>query len=100
MHSLKAPPIVNAGNSAGNCQDRAKPMQWTGRLWRRHQEKFAKPPLMERTGWSRMRLPGAFVLLDHPGCTDSEASQHCINGAATPPHEEGIIAPTTFVSIT
>ena len=46
----------------------------------------AKPPLAERTGWSVMETVSAS---DHPVCAASEASQHFISGAATPPQEEG-----------
>ena len=62
--------------------------------WTRHQEDAAKPPLMERTGWSLTNHVGECVLepwfvSDHPVCGASVASRLFIDAAATPPHEEG-----------
>jgi hypothetical protein len=51
----------------------------------------AKPPLMERTGWSLTRkafLQGGLVS-NHPVCAAREASRHFFTGAATPPYEGG-----------
>jgi hypothetical protein len=58
------------------------------------QEKVAKPPLLERTGWSLWRHvlathSATFCEFDHPVCAASEASRLFLTGAATPPHEEG-----------
>ena len=39
------------------------------------------------------------VVSDHPVYAASEASQHFLNGAATPPHEEGIFARTATLSV-
>ena len=47
----------------------------------RYEENAAKPPLMERTGWS---LERHFVVSNHPVCAVKVASQH-LTGAATPP---------------
>jgi len=49
----------------------------------------AKPPLLERTGWS---LTETVCVSDHPVCAASEASLLFVTGAATPPHEEGTVA--------
>jgi len=50
----------------------------------------AKPPLLERTGWS---LTETVSTSDHPVCAAAEASRYFLRGAATPPHEEGTAAP-------
>jgi len=50
---------------------------------------FAKPPCLERTGWS---LTETVWVSDHPVCAAAEAAQHFLTGAATPPLEEGNIA--------
>src|SRR6266478_2698238 len=62
--------------------------------WTRHQENGAKPPLMERTGWSLTNHVAECVLepwlvSDHPVCGASVASRLFIDAAATPPQEEG-----------
>ena len=54
----------------------------------------AKPPLMERTGWSLTENVSkcefkTLLVSDHPVCAALVASHHFLNGAATPPHEEG-----------
>src|SRR6476660_6112205 len=49
--------------------------------WTRHQENNAKPPPMERTGWS---LTSQISVSDHPVCAASVASRHFLTGAATP----------------
>src|SRR5262245_45488754 len=54
----------------------------------------AKPPLLERTGWSLTRQTLKCVLevwfaSDHPVCAASVPSRHFITGTATPPLEEG-----------
>src|SRR5580765_6578747 len=54
----------------------------------------AKPPLMERTGWSLTENLSeceseTLPVSDHPVCAASVASLHFLTGAATPPHEEG-----------
>src|SRR5215467_14882973 len=67
--------------------------------WTRHQEVVAKPPLTERTGWSKMELllRNAFRNTsgnpDHPVCAASVASRLFLDGAATPPVSEGSGAP-------
>ena len=61
--------------------------------WTRHQENAAKPPLLERTGWS---LTETVSVDDHPVCAASEASRLFLTGAATPPHEEGTALTETF----
>jgi hypothetical protein len=38
------------------------------------------------------------VVSDHPICAASEASRHFLNGAATPPHEEGIALASDFTA--
>ena len=53
------------------------------------QENVAKPPLLERTGWS---LAATVSVPDHPVCAASDASRLFLTGAATPPHEEGNLA--------
>src|SRR6266481_9447325 len=62
--------------------------------WTRHQEDAAKPPFMERTGWSLTNHVAECVLepwlvSDHPVCGASVASRLFIDAAATPPQEEG-----------
>src|SRR5215475_9339079 len=75
--------------------------------WTRHQEEVAKPPLTERTGWSRMEplLKNAFRNTPSIPTTPSaplakrkrDSAQHLINdashlfldGAATPPVSGG-----------
>ena len=46
----------------------------------------AKPPLMERTGWSLLETVS---VSDHPVCAAAEASRNLFDGAATAPREEG-----------
>jgi hypothetical protein len=57
---------------------------------------IAKPPCLERTGWSLTSLPGMHCeksrLSDHPVCAAAVAARHFLTGADTPPHEEGIRA--------
>jgi hypothetical protein len=60
-------------------------------------KKVAKPPLTERTGWLLTENLSeceseTLIVSDHPVCAASEASRHFIDGAATPPLEEGIAA--------
>src|SRR5215471_10172289 len=54
----------------------------------------AKPPYLERTGWSLTRHVAGMhsetcVVSDHPVCAVSVASQHLLTGATTPPHGGG-----------
>src|SRR5262252_5510807 len=56
----------------------------------------AKPLHLERTGWSLTSHVAGFIsrtcpVSDHPVCAASVASRLFLTGAATPPHEEGII---------
>src|SRR2546425_5103238 len=61
--------------------------------WTRHQENGAKPPLMERTGWSLTKHVAECVLepwlvSDHPVCGRFGGFAAFLFGAAaTPPHE-------------
>src|SRR5205085_7726844 len=92
--------VLHVGGCAGVNRSRMvyvspenHPVTWdipllTEEGWTRHQENVAKPPLVERTGWS---LTGnvsecAFELClvsDHPVCSASVASQHLL--LAQPP---------------
>ena len=49
----------------------------------------AKPPYSAQTGWSLANHSETWLESDHPGRSRKEASQHFLDVAATPPHEEG-----------
>src|SRR5262245_52852434 len=70
--------------------------------WTRHQENAAKPPLMERTGWSITSHvatidSGTWLVSDHPVCAASEATRLFLTSAATPPYKGGEYARSRLV---
>jgi hypothetical protein len=71
--------------------------------WTRHQANLAKPPLMERPGWSLTKHVAELhsetrLVSDHPVCADLVASRHFLNGAAIPPSQGGEYAQTTLAA--
>src|SRR5215510_14499706 len=69
--------------------------------WTRHQENVAKPPLMERTGWSLTSqvsesVFATWLVSDHPVCADSVATRLFLTSAATPPLQGGESARSRF----
>src|SRR5881397_517291 len=70
--------------------------------WTRHQEKCREASPDGADGVVACepcvaKHSATFGDIDHPVCAAAEASRHFVNGAATPPHEEGTASTSHFV---